>query len=300
MNMIIQNQPSTTKSLYNMLPHIQTAVVHVSSLVELASIVKKVKEDVTFLGHRYIYVKGYEGTLSINALALSIMFLVRKNIDFDQHPKERDALNDMIPLISKIYTGNDARWKNPVTLTLRSIRDVQQCLKKENLHFWGYDVRFNWKDDYVDGYDFSAKYYRPLCDRFLKQMTREQIQPVLANISSLSDVFPIIKKAKEEISFFGCRYISVEGYDGALPIHALSARVMELAKTTLNTSQKDLLDQEIVPLIDEIYRLNEERTKEKNAFTRILCGIRDIWIVISNKILLILNGNNIKIYSSIS
>ena len=47
---------------------IQTALVNVSSFVELASIVKDAKEDITFFGHRYIYVQGYEGTLTIDAL----------------------------------------------------------------------------------------------------------------------------------------------------------------------------------------------------------------------------------------
>ena len=89
-------------------------------------------------------------------------------------------------------------------------------------------------------------------------------------------MLPIVEKAKEDISFFGCRYIYIEKYDGTLPINALASRVMEVAKNTINYSEEEDY-QEIVSLVDDVYLHNDERTKEKNPFTRVLCCIRDIW-----------------------
>ena len=100
---------------------IQTALVNVPSFVELESIVKDAKEDISFFGHRYIYVKGYKGTLSIDALALSVVMLVSKGLDFNHNDDEKQSLAEIIPLVSKIYEQNDARWKNPITLTLREM-----------------------------------------------------------------------------------------------------------------------------------------------------------------------------------
>ena len=253
---------------------IQTALVNVSSFVELASIVKDAKEDVSFFGHRFIYIKGYEGTLSINAFAVSVMTLIRqKNIDF-QNQDEREAFKVIVPQISKIYEQNDARWKNPITFTLLTIRDKWNFYIKTELT--GFDARFYWEDEYCENEcDFSRQQGR-LPRWILSEVTREPIQSVVSNISSFTDLLPIVKKTKEDISFFGCRYIYIEDYDGTLPISALASRVMQLAKTTLNYSQEDSY-QEIVPLIDALYLRNDEKEKEKNPFTRILCLIRDVW-----------------------
>ena len=79
---------------------IQTALVKVSSFVELESIVKDAKEDITFFGHRYIYVKGYKGTLSINALALSVMMLASKDIDFNKNDNEKQSLTKIMVVLN--------------------------------------------------------------------------------------------------------------------------------------------------------------------------------------------------------
>lgn len=249
---------------------IQTALVKVSSFVELESIVKDAKEDITFFGHRYIYVKGYKGTLSIDALALSVMMLVSKDIDFNKNDNEKQSLTKIIPLVSKIYEQNDARWKNPITLTLRMVRDQWNYVKEG-----GCDLRFFWNACYSNKqFDYFEKHRSPFPESLLSQVTKEPVQSVLSNISSFTDLLPIVRKAKEDISFFGCRYIYIEEYDGTLPINALASRVMELAKSTINFSQDEDY-QEIVPLIDAIYLHNDER--KKNPFTRVLCSIRDIW-----------------------
>lgn len=250
---------------------IQTALVNVSSFVELAILVKNAKENVSFFGHRYIYIDGYEGTLSIDALALRVMTLVRQNINFNQD--DQDILNgQIIPQISKIYQQNDNRWKNPLTFTMRGIRDQWNYLTKNELT--GKDPRFFWEEDYCeDGFDFT-EHPGPLPRWLRPQVTREQIQPILANIPSFTRLLPIVENARENISFLGCRYIYIEGYEGTLPINGLASRVMELARNTINFTQEENY-REIVPLIDELYLQNDRR--KKNPFTQTLCYTRDIW-----------------------
>ena len=204
------------------------------------------------------------------------MTLLRQNIAFNQ--EDQKAINEeVIPQISKIYEQNDKRCKNlinPITVIFCSLRDTWNFYIKTELTC--YDPRFYW-DSTCRPYKFDfSSMPGPLPEWILSQVTREPIQSVISNIFSYTDLLPIIEKVKEDISFFGCRYIYIEDYDGSLPINTLASRVMELAKTALNYSLEDRY-QEIVPLIDALYLRNDERERKKNSFTRILCSIRDVW-----------------------
>lgn len=250
-------------------PEITTALVKVSSFTELASIVENAKEGVTFFGHRYIYVNGYEGTLSIHALAISMMILRENNFPANQNNQaEKDAFYKIIPQINKLYRQNKHRWIwwNPITYFVGAIRIFWEDYSKHNP---GCSPRVFWKLEYGESeIDFSVK-PKKLPRVFIPYITKEKARSVITNIPSLAELHPIVEKAKEEVSFFGCRFIYFDDYDGTLPINFLAKRVMELAKDTL-------VNQEIVSLIDEIYFQNEEKVSKKNLFTRMLCSIRSI------------------------
>lgn len=56
---------------------------------------------------------------------------------------------------------------------------------------------------------------------------------------SFATLAPIVKKAKEEISFFGGRYISLEGYEGYIDIDGLAACAMTLANAKSDFSLEE-------------------------------------------------------------
>ncbi len=245
-----------------MYPHISTALVHVSSFVEITSLVENAKEDVSFWGHRYIFMKDYDGTLSIGALALRVITLLRQNkVDFTQDKAERDGFAEITPQVSAIYKQNDARRKNLSKLTFVILRELWNdyiycCISTQDdgyRHTW-------WLNCELDGFNFEEKHYPALSPGRQPQVIKEAIQPVLASISSFTDLLPIIEKAKPEISLCGCRYIYMKDDEGTLPIQMLASRSMEIAKDTLNLSH-DADDPEVVAAMDAVYLLSDERKK---------------------------------------
>lgn len=104
------------------------------------------------------------------------------------------------------------------------------------------------------------------------------IQGILANVRSLSELAPIVKNANEHISLFGYRYIFVEGHKGHLPIDALASRITELVGENFKFTSKGLKGgKKIARRIVNIYKRNDARTREMNFFTRWLCNIRDFF-----------------------
>lgn len=48
----------------------------------------------------------------------------------------------------------------------------------------------------------------------------------IQNATSLSELLPIARSAKEDISFWGFRYITVEGFNGRAAVGELAERVL--------------------------------------------------------------------------
>ncbi|CRX37631.1 hypothetical protein [Estrella lausannensis] len=108
------------------------------------------------------------------------------------------------------------------------------------------------------------------------------LQTALCRASNFFEIAPIVKNAKEDISFFGGRYIYAEGYEGTVDIDAIAARFMELQETHFEpTEEERKLGREITPLISKLYESNYSR--DKNILTRIFCAFRDflrnVWIL---------------------
>ncbi|MBA3722219.1 MAG: hypothetical protein H0W88_07450 [Parachlamydiaceae bacterium] len=104
-----------------------------------------------------------------------------------------------------------------------------------------------------------------------------KIQTFLEKTSTYRELEPVFKKAKEDISFFGCRYIFVEGYSGTLHINDLASHVMNLLEKT--NYEFDEIDRKpgffLSKRIGHLYEVNNKRMKDKNTVTRTMCKIRD-------------------------
>lgn len=75
---------------------------------ELRSIVDHASEGLTFMGYRYLRVDGYNGTVSIDALAARVMELVNK-CNFNFSFMERRHGRAIAHKITRMYRSNDKR-----------------------------------------------------------------------------------------------------------------------------------------------------------------------------------------------
>lgn len=269
-----------------MVQNIKSALLHTSTFVDLANIVNNVKEDISFLGQRYVYLDDFEGRLHIDSLAMRVMILIRSDDINFLDDQEKEAFFDIIPKINEIYARNDAR----MTSVFCALRDRWSFYVATS--FTGYDVRFDWqyvglpdlmraKDrphigyDAVRGLKFS-KEKSPLSNWLGPWLIKEDVESVLNDCTSCTDLLPVLEAMQGDVSFFGSRYVYFVDFDGTLPIHELVSRVMEVAMSSLDYAQ-DVDYQNSVPLIDALYVQTDEKKLEKNSFTRVLCAIRDLW-----------------------
>lgn len=88
---------------------------------------------------------------------------------------------------------------------------------------------------------------------------------------------PIIENVKEDISFWGIRYVYIQGSKDRFPIDILAKRVIELIrKTNFEFTDKERAAGEKIAIkIDRIYEDNDLRLQNKWFITRILCYISD-------------------------
>lgn len=100
----------------------------------------------------------------------------------------------------------------------------------------------------------------------------------LNNFRSFEALDTFVKNSKEEISFFGYRYIYVDGYKGVLPIDALAKRVLEILSKDFEFDEKErAFLKNISNKVDLIYKNNDDRINQKLLITRIICSFRD-WL----------------------
>jgi len=103
---------------------IQTVVVNTQSLADLLKLVEVASEEVSFWCGRYVIVEGYQGTLSIDALAACLFILAAKDVNFNEI--DRAIGKQIVSKIDQLYTSNEARWNrsNLFTYILAGIRDL--------------------------------------------------------------------------------------------------------------------------------------------------------------------------------
>lgn len=88
---------------------------------------------------------------------------------------------------------------------------------------------------------------------------------------------PLIERVKSDISFWGIRYVYLDGSNDRFPIDILATRVMELVqkKQFEYSSQERTAGKKIAAKIDQIYKNNEEMLKTKWLITQYLCYFID-------------------------
>ncbi len=89
---------------------ILTALNQTKSFACLLTIAASSEEKLSFWGTRYLVVHGYEGTLSIDALALCLFVLAKNNVDFNEH--DRGIGQQISEKITKLYASNESRLNN--------------------------------------------------------------------------------------------------------------------------------------------------------------------------------------------
>lgn len=103
----------------------------------------------------------------------------------------------------------------------------------------------------------------------------------LQNSLYITDKFvelePIIENVKEDVSFWGTRYVYLEDCEDRFPIDILAGRVIELVKKTKFefSDEERAAGKKIAAKIDQIYLDNDNRLEEKWLITRILCYLKD-------------------------
>lgn len=100
----------------------------------------------------------------------------------------------------------------------------------------------------------------------------------LSTAISFVELAPVVRQIRENISFFGWRYLYVPTYEGELHIDALANRVTQLAWDTRGFSEEErTAGYEIADIVNRLYLENDRRRDNLNFFSYTLCKIRDFW-----------------------
>lgn len=107
---------------------------------------------------------------------------------------------------------------------------------------------------------------------------RLQIQEVLAEVQSFTDLHLIVEKAKPELSYLGARNITSEEYEGSLSLDSLAVSTMALVRKNFDFSEKDrVICKKIAETIDRIYEDSDLQVENSNWITWLICKIRYLW-----------------------
>lgn len=111
-----------------------------------------------------------------------------------------------------------------------------------------------------------------------------RIQQALSQIRNLEELDPITKNAKANLSFWGTRYITVDGYDGILPIDAFTKKILDMVVESPGrpphiirpADQNNFLFTrvDISRFVDQVYDQSDEQVRRASCFTKILVLIR--------------------------
>ena len=105
----------------------------------------------------------------------------------------------------------------------------------------------------------------------------QDLRTAIGAARSFRELCPLVRHAEVRLSFWGSRYIQVQGYRGTLPIDALAKRVMELIKQNPNFDQHERSHgKTIAPIIDQIYDQSDKQVAEGAWFTKVFFWFRNI------------------------
>jgi hypothetical protein len=102
------------------------------------------------------------------------------------------------------------------------------------------------------------------------------LQAVVSNASSFSELLPIAERAEPHLSFWGSRYITVAGYEGSIDIDDLASHTLQLLsqfRFEFSLAEHEA-GKRLAARIDTIYYEHHRQVDESHCFTRILLALR--------------------------
>ena len=106
-----------------------------------------------------------------------------------------------------------------------------------------------------------------------------KINECLEKTQSFAELRKIVEKSQPNLSFFGSRYITVEGYEGTLPINSLAKRVLEIRNKDFEFDEIERSHGHyIVHKINEIHNKSELQIEQSNRFTWLLTNVQIIFL----------------------
>ncbi len=111
-----------------------------------------------------------------------------------------------------------------------------------------------------------------------------QVENALATTNSYKDILTIAEKADAQLSFWGSRYVIVEGYEGALDIDALAEKTIGIIREknhVLENNERDELRQ-VTKFINRLYTDSDAQVDRSNCITWIFCKLRKYFAGIWN------------------
>lgn len=123
---------------------LESSLTNARSFAELVTIIRQIREGISFFGGRYVYAIGYEGELHIDVLGNRTRELAYATRQFSE--EERSYGSEVEDIINRLYIDNDIRMEhlNLFSYILCKIRDywnqhiaIEFCLGDRHL----------WEDD---------------------------------------------------------------------------------------------------------------------------------------------------------
>jgi hypothetical protein len=121
--------------------------------IDLEPIIDGVKENISFWGHRYVYISGEKLTFPIDILPKRILELMKNN-RYEYTDDERDAGKRIAAKINQIYEDNDERLIGKWFITRFFCYIIDQLS--------GYSPRFYWEEDHRIFDFYTEKQYEEI------------------------------------------------------------------------------------------------------------------------------------------
>jgi hypothetical protein len=101
------------------------------------------------------------------------------------------------------------------------------------------------------------------------------LQAVVSNARSFSELLPIAQRAEPHLSFWGSCYITVAGYEGSIDIDGLASRTLQLMRQFNHdfSIREHTAGKRLAARIDRIYDKHIEQIEDAHCFTRILFAL---------------------------
>lgn len=110
-----------------------------------------------------------------------------------------------------------------------------------------------------------------------------RIKETFAKCNSIEDLYRLSEKANTKVTWWGKRYVYVEGYKGKLKIDALNIRLKELVIKNFEFNEVEReMGKKISAKISYIYERNDELVKNSNCLKKIIVKILDFLTNLKN------------------